>query len=191
MHSDSIVNGNEDMTYSLDNFCNDTRTILSESNDSDGREKIRLKLEQLLTDQAFCGTYTSAENNSGMSQIFEDPELHFCVLAYNMEKPRTSPPHDHGRSWAIYGQVAGYTDMTIWESAEDDNDNISQARSFRLDPGQAGLFDTREVHSIDYPAGSKFIRITGVDMSKEARRVFDPVSGAVKVVESVGTGTRA
>jgi hypothetical protein len=28
-------------------------------------------------------------------------------------------------------------------------------------------------------------------MSKEARRVFDPVSGAVKVVESVGTVSRA
>ncbi|MFT6436987.1 MAG: putative metal-dependent enzyme (double-stranded beta helix superfamily) [Candidatus Azotimanducaceae bacterium] len=185
-----MINGNRDMTYSLDNFCEDTRTILSEGDDSDGRAKVKQKLEQLLTDQAFCAEYAGAENKTGMSQIFEDPKLHFCVLAYNMEKPRTSPPHDHGRSWAIYGQVAGYTDMTIWES-EDGADNLVQARSFRLEPGQAGLFDTREVHSIDYPAGSKFIRVTGVDMSKEARRVFDPVSGAVKVVESVGTGSRA
>ena len=178
------------MAYSLDNFCEDTRLILSEGDDSDGRAKIKQKLEQLLTDQAFCEEYAGAENKTGMIQIFEDPKLHFCVLAYNMEKPRTSPPHDHGKSWAIYGQVAGYTDMTIWES-EYGADNLSQTRSFRLEPGQAGLFDTRVVHSIDYPSGSKFIRVTGVDMSKEARRVFDPVSGAVKVVESVGTGSRA
>ncbi len=125
-----------------------------------------------------------------MKQIFEDPELKFCVLAYNMELPRVSPPHDHGTSWAVYGQVAGHTDMTIWGAAENSQDKVEKIRTFRLEPGQAGLFDIREIHSIDYPAGSKFIRITGVDMSKEARRVFDPETGAVKVVESVGTGSR-
>ncbi|MBT3709626.1 MAG: hypothetical protein HOG19_09310, partial [Gammaproteobacteria bacterium] len=51
-------------------------------------------------------------------------------------------------------------------------------------------FDTKEIHSIDYPAGSKFIRVTGVDMSKEDRRVFDPATGEVKVVSSVGTGSQ-
>ena len=176
------------MGYTLDNFCDDTRGILKETDDSGSREKIRLKLEQLLADQTFCEKYAGPDDNSGMTHIYEDAELHFCVLAYNMEKPRTSPPHDHGNSWAVYGQVAGYTDMTIWAAGEG-ADKIEETRRFRLDPGQAGLFDTREIHSIDYPAGSKFIRITGVDMSKEARRVFDAKTGEVKVLESVGAGS--
>jgi predicted metal-dependent enzyme (double-stranded beta helix superfamily) len=105
-----------------------------------------------------------------------------------MAKPRTSPPHDHGTSWAVYGQTAGYTDMTIWEAA-DQGTGFGPVRSFRLEPGQAGLFDVREIHSIQYPAASKFIRVTGADMSQETRRVFDPESGAVKEVESVGAGS--
>ena len=178
------------MAYSLNNFCDDTRATLRKSDDSAGREKIRRALEQLLTDQAFCAEYAPADNHSGMKQIFEDASLNFCVLAYNMKAPRISPPHDHGSSWAIYGQVAEYTDMTIWRTVEGGEETLEQVRSFRLAPGQAGLFDTKEIHSIDYPAGSKFIRVTGVDMSKEDRRVFDPATGEVKFVSSVGTGSQ-
>ncbi|MEC7514363.1 MAG: hypothetical protein VX784_04280, partial [Pseudomonadota bacterium] len=53
----------------------------------------------------------------GMVEIFRDPEMGFVVLAYNMDAPRVSPPHDHGRSWAAYGQVAAHTDMTVWSAA--------------------------------------------------------------------------
>ena len=184
------------MSYSLDDFCDDTRAILLEGDDHDGRDKVRQKLELLLVDPAFCETYVGPDNKSGVSQIYEDPNLHFCVLAYNMAGSRTSPPHDHGGSWAVYGQAVGSTDMTVWSASggegsargETDGGNIEPIRTFRLDPGQAGLFDVREIHSIEYTGGSKFVRVTGVDMSQEARRVFDPETGAVKEIEHIGTG---
>ena len=180
------------MSYSLGDFCDDARAILLESDDHDGRDNIRQKLELLLTDAEFCAAYVGPDNDSGVSQIFEDPDLHFCVLAYNMAESRTSPPHDHGGSWAVYGQVAGYTDMTIWSAAEPpdgkSDGNIEAVRTFRLDPGQAGLFDVREIHSIQYPDDSKFVRVTGVDMSQETRRVFDPETGTVRKIEHIGTG---
>ncbi len=190
VHSCAMSKEKPMMAYTLNNFCDETRAILKKNDNSSGREQIRKSLEQLLADKAFCAEYAGAENNTGMQHIFEDAELNFCVLAYNMESPRISPPHDHGTSWAVYGQVAGYTDMTIWRAAEENEEKIEQVQHFRLEPGQAGLFDTEEIHSIDYPAKSKFIRVTGVDMSKEARRVFDPITGQVKVVESVGTGSQ-
>jgi predicted metal-dependent enzyme (double-stranded beta helix superfamily) len=173
------------MGYSLDNFCADTRAILQEHDDHDGRDQVRRKLEQLLRDPDFCAKYVGAENDAGVQQIYEDPDLGFCVLAYNMAAPRTSPPHDHGNSWAVYGQAVGYTDMTLW-SAEDEE--VKPVRTFRLDPGHAGLFDVREIHSIDYNEGAKFVRVTGVDLGQESRRVFDPKTGEVKQVEQVGTG---
>jgi hypothetical protein len=179
------------MSYSLGDFCDDTRAILLESDDHDGREKIRQKLELLLLDETFCAAYVGPDNDPGVSQVFEDPNLHFCVLAYNMAEPRTSPPHDHGRSWAVYGQAVGYTDMTIWSAGPaDGNDegNIESVRTFRLESGQAGLFDVREIHSIQYTQGAKFVRVTGVDMSQETRRVFDPETGSVREIEQVGTG---
>ena len=196
------------MSYSLDDFCDDARAILLERDDPDGREDIRQKLELLLGDEAFCAAYVGPDNEPGVSQIFEDPNLHFCVLTYNMAEPRTSPPHDHGGSWAVYGQAAGYTDMTIWSAADSPrgesasggerdalstgdvkgDGGIEPVRTFRLDPGQAGLFDGREIHSIQYAGDSKFVRVTGVDMSQETRRVFNPETGTVREVEHVGTG---
>lgn len=176
------------MSYALDEFCDDARAILAQGDDRGARELVRQKLELLLVDDEFCAAYVGPDHDPGVSQIYEDPKLHFCVLAYNMADPRTSPPHDHGESWAVYGQTAGYTDMTIWSAADRPDGSIEAQRTFRLEPGQAGLFDVREIHSIQYTAGSKFVRVTGVDLSTETRRVYDPETGAVREVEQVGTG---
>ncbi len=170
------------MTYSLDDFCNDARSILAQRDDHEGRDKVRQKLEKLVTDPAFLAAHLGADQRAGVRQIYEDADLHFCVLAYDMAESRTSPPHDHGESWAVYGQAAEYTVMTMW-SAE--NGKVEPVRTFRLEPGQAGLFDVREIHSIQYAAGSKFVRVTGVDLSKTRRRVFDAATGAAREIESV------
>lgn len=174
------------MSYSLDDFCADIRAILSARDDHDGRNEVREKLEQLLSDEAFRAAYVGPDHEPGVSQIHEDPDLGFCVLAYNMADPRTSPPHDHGNSWAVYGQAVGYTDMTIWSAGEN---SIEPIRTFRLDAGQAGLFDTDEIHSIAYEQGAKFVRVTGVDMNTETRRVWDAETGEVREIEHVGTGS--
>lgn len=173
------------MAYSLVDFCGDVRAILDESDDHDGRQKVRQKLEVLLRDPAFRAAHLDS-GEDGMAQIYEDPDFRFCVLTYNMTAPRTSPPHDHGESWAVYGQALGHTDMTIW-SQPDDRNRIESTRTFRLEAGQAGLFDVREIHSISYCGGAKFVRVTGMDMSEEPRRVFDPETGEVNEVASVGT----
>ena len=174
------------MSYSLEEFCADTRSILSTRDDHAGRDEVRKKLEQLLRDPEFCAEHVGADDDTGLKQIYEDPELGFCVLAYNMAAPRTSPPHDHGNSWAVYGQAAGHTDMTIWSA---DDGGIKPVRDFRLEAGQAGLFDVREIHSIQYNEGAKFVRVTGVDMNRENRRVWDPETGEVREIESVGAGS--
>lgn len=173
------------MGYSLEDFCADTRSILEAGDDHDGRDRIRQKLERLLADPEFCAEYVGPDSAAGMQQIYEDPSLGFCVLAYNMAAPRTSPPHDHGDSWAVYGQACGHTDMTLWSAAAG---SIEPVRSFRLDAGQAGLFDVREIHSIRYDEGARFVRVTGVDMNRVTRRVWDADTGEVRELESVGAG---
>jgi predicted metal-dependent enzyme (double-stranded beta helix superfamily) len=177
------------MSYSLNDFCIDVRAILESGDNSAAREKIRQMLERLLREEEFCAEYVGPDEKPGLREIYRDPDLHFCVLAYNMAEPRTSPPHDHGNSWAVYGQTAGYTDMTIWSAANQDSGGIDKVRTFRLDSGQAGLFDVGEIHSIQYAAGSKFVRITGVDMSLETRRVYDLETGAVREIKHVATGS--
>jgi len=174
------------VSYSLDDFCADTRGILKARDNPGGRDEVRQKLETLLADVDFLAAYVGLDSEPGVEQIYQDPDLHFCVLAYNMTEPRTSPPHDHGESWAVYGQTEGHTDMTVWSA---DDAGMQPIRQFRLEKGQAGLFDVREIHSIDYTEGAKFVRVTGVDMSLETRRVYNPDTGEVREIEAAGTGS--
>lgn len=176
------------MSYSLEDFCKDTRAILEAHDDHEGRDQVRQKLERLLRDPDFCAAYVGPDQESGVEQIYEDPDLGFCVLAYNMTAPRTSPPHDHGDSWAVYGQAVGYTDMTVWSKTEG-TDKLEPVRNFRLNAGEAGLFDVRDIHSIEYAEGAKFVRVTGVDLAQTTRRVFDRDTGAAREIESVAAGS--
>ena len=48
----------------------------------------------------------------GTRKLYEDKDLGFVVLAHCNAKPHKSPPHDHGPSWAVYGQALKHTDMS-------------------------------------------------------------------------------
>ena len=68
----------------------------------------------MATSSTDCGD----EAPQALRVLYEDKELGFQVLAHINEKARVSPPHDHGASWAIYGQATQYTDMTEWERVD-------------------------------------------------------------------------
>ena len=179
------------MAYGLSEFCADCRTALSADAGPAGREEVRAALERLIVDENFLVQQFGDKAADGMVEIFRDPEMGFVVLAYNMDTPRVSPPHDHGRSWAAYGQVAAHTDMTVWQLGDDSHAKLKVTKQYRLNPGQAGLYQPGDIHSIDYPAGARFVRITGTDMAAETRQIFDPDSDSVRVVEHVGTGEKS
>lgn len=93
-----------------------------------------------------------------------------------------------GRLWTA-DRLHRYDDLVGGGAPDGKSDGtIEPVRTFRLEAGQAGLFDVREIHSIQYPDDAKFVRVTGVDMSQETRRVFDPETGGVREIEHVGTG---
>ena len=50
---------------------------------------------------------------------------------------------------------------------------LEQVRG-RLERGQTGIFDDYAIHSISYPAGARFVRITGVDLDSIRRGRFNP-----------------
>jgi hypothetical protein len=106
------------------------------------------------------------------------------VLAHINEKARGSPPHDHGASWAIYGQAVSHTDMTEYRRVDGGADpamvRLEVTRKYRLNPGEAGIFADGAIHSIDYPDGSQFVRVTGTNLDRIARSTFDLRTGAVK-----------
>jgi predicted metal-dependent enzyme (double-stranded beta helix superfamily) len=171
------------MAYDLDQFVADCRSILARDGSPAGREQVRQKLEQLLANKEFVAKYCGEDLPNGLKVLYEDADLGFQVLAHLNEKPRVSPPHDHGASWAIYGQASQYTDMTEWEridgGASPGEAKLKPVKKYRLMPGQAGIYQDGAIHSIDYPAKSRFVRVTGTNLDRIHRVSFDLTTGKV------------
>ena len=172
------------MAYDLDQFIADCRTTLARDPGPSGREQVRVDLERLLGNPEFIRDYCGDDQPGGLKVLYEDPKLGFQVLAHINDKARVSPPHDHGESWAIYGQATQYTDMTEWERADDGSDpqhaKLKPAKKYRLTPGHAGIYQNGAIHSIDYPEHARFVRVTGTNLDKIKRIKFDLKSGAVE-----------
>src|SRR5438445_13523762 len=175
------------MDYSLDAFCQDCRAALTSDTGPGGREVVRRNLERLLAEPAFLDRHVLSAP-AGRHTLYEDPELGFVVLAHINAKGHKSPPHDHGASWAVYGQATQYTDMTEWRRTDGKSDPgpacIEVARRYRLEPGHAGPYDVRATHNIEVPDGARFVRVTGTDLESILRLKFDLAAGVAKVIES-------
>ena len=76
---------------------------------------MRKNLERLLENKDFVAQTCGEDAPLGLKVLYEDKDLGFQVLAHVNDKARKSPPHDHGASWAIYGQAIKHTDMIEWE----------------------------------------------------------------------------
>ncbi len=170
------------MPYDLDRFLADCRAILTKEPGPSGREQVRQHLEQLLSEPEFFARHCK-DAKPGLTVLYEDPKLGFQVLAHVNDKARVSPPHDHGASWAIYGQATEYTDMTEWERVDDGSDpaksQLRPAKKYRLTPNHAGIYQDGMIHSIDYPDKSIFIRVTGTNLDRIRRKMFNLETGKV------------
>lgn len=176
------------MPYTLDAFVSDARTALQADNTVNGREKVRQLVEKLLANKAFVAEAFPENAKPGRHKLYEDSDLGFVVLAHVNGKGGKSPPHDHGPSWAIYGQVTGYTDMTVWKrtdgSAGGGKANLEAVKEYRLNPGEVGKYDVGDIHSIAFPDGARFLRVTGKDLDYVERLKYDTDTGEAIVIES-------
>jgi hypothetical protein len=171
------------MAYDLDQFIADCRATLKRDPGPAGREQVRAKLENLLQNKDFVDRYCGDQVEHGLKVLYEDPDLKFQVLAHINDKARVSPPHDHGDSWAIYGQAALWTDMIEWKREDDGTDpkhaKLTPEKKYRLTPGHAGIYQDGKIHSIDYPDRSRFVRVTGTNLDNINRIRIDLKSGEV------------
>jgi predicted metal-dependent enzyme (double-stranded beta helix superfamily) len=171
------------MAYELDQFVTDCHTILARDPGPQGREEVRLRLERLLANPEFVEKYCGDAVPRGLHLLHEDKELGFQILAHINDKARVSPPHDHGASWAIYGQATKYTDMIEWEREDEGGDpkhaKLKPVKKYRLNPGHAGIYQDGRIHSIDYPDYARFVRVTGTNLDAIPRVRFDLKTGEV------------
>jgi hypothetical protein len=176
------------MAYTLDAFCHDCAAHLRADPGAGGKEQVRKDLERLLADEAFVAEHCGPDAELGVRMLYQDPDLGFCVLAHINRESRNSPPHDHGNSWAVYGQATAYTDMTEYRRLDDADGpgaaRLEVVRRYRLDPGHAGLFDVGAIHAISYGNHARFVRVTGADLKQVPRLKFDLEDQSAVRVES-------
>src|SRR6476469_11142225 len=110
------------MTYTLDAFVRDPKPALGAANSPTSREKVRQLLEKLLTNKQFVDEAVGPAAPTGTRKLYEDKDLGFVVLAHVNAKGHKSPPHDHGSSWAVYGQAIKYTDMSEFKRVDGGDD---------------------------------------------------------------------
>ena len=172
------------MAYHLEQFIADCRSILSRDPGPTGREQVRINLERLLGNADFVREYCGDDVPRGLKLLYEDPKLGFQILAHINDKARVSPPHDHGASWAIYGQATKFTDMIEWAREDDGKDpkhaKLKPVKKYRLTPGKAGIYQEGAIHSIDYPDNARFVRVTGTNLDKINRIRIDLETGEVE-----------
>ncbi len=180
------------MTYRFEEFCADNRRAYGPDGVAD-LERIRSNLERLIRDNPeFVARECDPKFDFGIRELYKDPEKGFIVYAHKSVGGRTSPPHDHGASWAIYGQAWNVTDMTEYRRTDDGSKEghakIERTRAYRLEPGQVGKFGPHEIHQIHFEDEAGFIRVTGADLFKVDTLTYEPETDSVKVV---GAGSSA
>jgi predicted metal-dependent enzyme (double-stranded beta helix superfamily) len=167
------------MANKLDSFVADCRTALQSQPGTAGREKVRELVKQVLTDSEFVATYIP-EGTPERHILFEDPELGFTVLAHGYTGAKGSKPHDHGPSWAIYGQAAGETIMTDWDCLARPTETAPGQAKFNhnyvMKPGDAYLYDVGVLHSPERKGATRLLRIEGINMAKVKRQPYEAVN---------------
>ena len=179
------------MTYTLDAFIKDANRRSRATKPGRPREGARAAGEAF--DQpAFVDEAVGPAAPIGTRKLYEDKDLGFVVLAHCNPKPHKSPPHDHGSSWAVYGQAIKYTDMSEYKRLDGGSGageaKLEKVKSYRLEPGHAGVYDVGAIHAIDYPEGSRFVRVTGRDLDHVQRLKFDTAAGKAITIESATAG---
>ena len=166
------------MAYTLETFATRCREILKAENNPAGRSKVCQVLQEALKDESFVAA-NLPDTTPERKILYEDPDLGFCILAHNYSGPKESAPHDHGPSWAIYGQARGETAMSDWQLIEpataEKPGKVKHARKYKLTPGVAHVYNEGDLHSPSRAGATRLIRIEGTNMEKVKRFKFEPV----------------
>ena len=128
------------MGYSLEQFATECRRILKQDPGVEGRKQVCALVQRVLEDDDFVKTHLG-DNVPERKVLYEDPELGFCILGHVYQGAKDSNPHDHGPSWAIYGQARGETVMTDYEPVarpgEGKPGKARRIKDYTLKPGAA------------------------------------------------------
>lgn len=167
------------MSYTLDEFAADCREALKADPGPAGQEKVRQHVQKALKDKEFVAEHLHDNVEAERNIIYEDPDLGFCICAHVYKDAKKGYPHDHGPTWAIYGQAIGETEMTDWKvvtPAEGEKAaKVELAKTYKMQPGDAHLYPEGAIHAPYRDGPTRLIRIEGVNTDNLTRTRIEPV----------------
>jgi hypothetical protein len=164
------------MGYTLEQFSSECHRILTEDPGVAGRKKVCALVQDVLKDEEFVATHLH-DDVPERKILYEDPQLGFCILGHVNRGAKESKPHDHGPTWAIYGQARGNTIMSDWAllepASEDKPGKVRLVKEYALVPGDAYLYNEGDLHSPRREGSTRLIRIEGRNVEKIRRLAYE------------------
>ena len=159
------------MAYTLEQLSADCHAAMAADNGPAGREKVRDYISVACGDSAFVAEHFENPGQEERQLLYEDPEFNFCILAHSYNGAKGSNPHDHGPSWAIYGQAKGQTEMTDWQIVDKDKHSVYVVpeKTYLMKPGDVHFYDVGDVHSPIRKDPVRLLRVEGENLDKVQR----------------------
>ena len=162
------------MHLTLEEFCAGCREALRTQPLEGALRAIADRLADLVKEPDFVDQTFTPDMPPGKRVLFHDRELGFYVLAH-VQAAGKGKPHDHGASWAVYGNAAGITQMTDWRRvnhADAEHAELEAVRSYDLKPGEAFFYGPNVLHSTRHTEKAWVVRVTGTDLDAIPRYHF-------------------
>jgi hypothetical protein len=163
------------MSVTLSELARDLRAELAARPISECSQSLCNIVSIALLDDEFVARHLPdrADGAHPREVLYEDSDLGFCICGHVYEGAAESSPHDHGSSWAIYGQATGATEMTDWKIVEpgegEKPTKVIPERSYLLSRGDAHFYDVGAVHSPKREAPTRLIRVEGLNLDHVER----------------------
>jgi hypothetical protein len=174
------------MAATLEQFAARCHEALKAHPGPEGRHRVCELVREVLREPEFVAKYIPASTPE-RKVLYEDPELGFTILAHGYQGAKSSSPHDHGPTWAIYGQAAGETIMTDWDPVERPSDSkpgkARRVRDYTMTPGMAYLYEPGVLHSPRREGSTRLLRIEGRNLDRIKRQPYEAVSEAQPAAE--------
>lgn len=103
-------------------------------------------------------------------ELYRDPVHGFVLLAHTEAEGRYRPPHDHGRSWVIYGVLDGEMEMGTYSTVvgADGSQRLVKRGTTLVRPGEVQAYLPGDIHDTRCISGPAIqFRFTERDLQRE------------------------
>lgn len=112
------------------------------------------------------------EGAPASAELHRDPDHGFMLLAHTEQAGLYRPPHDHGRSWVLYGLQRGEVEMGTYARIENDDGEVRLVKrnTTLVRAGQAQLYLPGDIHDTRCVSDTALLfRFTERDLRVEDR----------------------